>query len=162
MRRIVFLATWTIAILLASGVCLASLSAAEVSPQAVKKPNFVFILADDMRYDDLKYMPKTRSLVAARGMRFQQSPLSLSACAVPLEPPSVRGQYARQPPSVVQPTTAPQGGWNRPSRPRGYERGSLAPHLRSAGYRTRTLRQVPQRLLRNLCALGLGRLVRFI
>jgi len=33
--------------------------AAQTSPQ----PNFVFILADDMRYDDLAYMPKTNTLV---------------------------------------------------------------------------------------------------
>jgi N-acetylglucosamine-6-sulfatase len=27
------------------------------------KPNIVFILTDDMRKDDLKYMPKTRSVL---------------------------------------------------------------------------------------------------
>ena len=30
------------------------------------KPNIVFILADDMRKDDLKYMPKTRALLKIR------------------------------------------------------------------------------------------------
>jgi hypothetical protein len=30
------------------------------------KPNIVFILADDMRKDDLTYMPKTRSLGQTR------------------------------------------------------------------------------------------------
>ena len=34
------------------------------------KPNFVFILADDMRKDDLKYMPKTRSLLEDEGMYY--------------------------------------------------------------------------------------------
>ena len=37
--------------------------AAQTSPQ----PNFVFILADDMRYDDLAYMPKTRTLLGSQG-----------------------------------------------------------------------------------------------
>ena len=32
-----------------------------VSTHTAEKPNIVFILADDMRKDDLKYMPKTRS-----------------------------------------------------------------------------------------------------
>jgi hypothetical protein len=30
------------------------------------KPNFVFILTDDMRKGDLKYMPKTRSCLRSR------------------------------------------------------------------------------------------------
>ena len=34
------------------------------------KPNIVFILADDMRKDDLKYMPKTRSVLKTKGMSF--------------------------------------------------------------------------------------------
>src|SRR5215210_3960003 len=38
---------------------------------ATARPNFVFILTDDMRKDDLKYMPKTRSLLKGRGMRLQ-------------------------------------------------------------------------------------------
>jgi hypothetical protein len=31
------------------------------------KPNIVFILTDDMRKDDLRYMPKTRSVLKAKG-----------------------------------------------------------------------------------------------
>src|SRR5215208_7797014 len=37
------------------------------------KPNFVFILADDMRKDDLKYMPKTRALLKGKGMSFNKA-----------------------------------------------------------------------------------------
>jgi hypothetical protein len=33
-----------------------------VAQQSPTKPNIVFILADDMRKDDLKYMPKTQTL----------------------------------------------------------------------------------------------------
>jgi len=36
-------------------------------------PNIVFILADDMRKDDLRNMPKTRSLLGGKGMRFQNA-----------------------------------------------------------------------------------------
>jgi N-acetylglucosamine-6-sulfatase len=35
------------------------------------KPNIVFILTDDMRKDDLRYMPKTRSVLKAKGKSFQ-------------------------------------------------------------------------------------------
>jgi hypothetical protein len=40
------------------------------------KPNFVFILADDMRKDDLNYMPKTRALLDKQGMRFERALVS--------------------------------------------------------------------------------------
>ena len=46
-------------------------TAAQESPT---KPNFVFILADDMRKDDLAYMPKTRALLGGdQGMRFKNA-----------------------------------------------------------------------------------------
>ena len=37
------------------------------------KPNFVFILADDMRKDDLAYMPKTLSMLGDTGMTFSNA-----------------------------------------------------------------------------------------
>jgi hypothetical protein len=38
-----------------------SVSTPTGGPPSPAKPNFVFILTDDMRYDDLTYMPKTRT-----------------------------------------------------------------------------------------------------
>ena len=38
-----------------------------------RAPNFVFILADDMRHDDLAYMPKTRNLLGSQGMTFSKA-----------------------------------------------------------------------------------------
>jgi hypothetical protein len=49
------------------------------------KPNFVLILADDMRYDDLSYMPRTRNLIGSQGVTFAK-PTSPSAPAVPRVP----------------------------------------------------------------------------
>ena len=37
------------------------------------KPNIVFIIADDMRKDDLKHMPKTRSVLKDKGMIFHNA-----------------------------------------------------------------------------------------
>jgi len=51
------------------------------------KPNIVFILADDMRKDDMRDMPKTRSLLGGKGMRFQNAFVS-NPFAAPPEPPS--------------------------------------------------------------------------
>ena len=147
MRRIVFLATWTIAILLASGVCLASLSAAEVSPQAVKKPNIVFILADDMRYDDLKYMPKTQALLGAKGMRFQECTSSPNALCC-----SFQGHHHARPVlpqhrSVDQPyDSTRQDGWQGPTSMHGNEKDNVATRLRGRRLQDRALRQVPERL----------------
>ncbi len=44
------------------------------------KPNFVLILADDMRRDDLTYMPKTRSLLEDEGMSFSNAYVSNPLC----------------------------------------------------------------------------------
>ena len=52
------------------------------------KPNIVFILTDDMRNDDLKYMPKTRSVLRAEGHELFRTPSSPTHFAVPAGPPS--------------------------------------------------------------------------
>src|SRR5688500_20355253 len=57
------------------------------------KPNFVFILADDMRKDDLKYMPKTRSVLKTKGMSFSNAFVSNALCC-PSRATILRGQYA--------------------------------------------------------------------
>ena len=50
------------------------------------KPNIVFILADDMRKDDLNYMPQTRRAVADQGMSFENAFVSNALCC-PSGPP---------------------------------------------------------------------------
>src|SRR5919107_2298265 len=57
------------------------------------KPNIVFILTDDMRKDDLKHMPKTRSVLKAKGMSFQNAFVSNALCC-PSRATIMRGQYA--------------------------------------------------------------------
>lgn len=42
--------------------------------QTGARPNFVFILADDMRVDDLEYMPQTRRFFAEAGLMFKRRP----------------------------------------------------------------------------------------
>jgi hypothetical protein len=57
------------------------------------KPNFIFILADDMRKDDLTYMPKTRSVLEDKGMSFSNAYVSNALCC-PARATIMRGQYA--------------------------------------------------------------------
>jgi len=44
------------------------------------RPNIVFIMVDDMRDDDVRYMPWTRRLVGDRGVRFVNSFVPLPRC----------------------------------------------------------------------------------
>ncbi len=52
----------------------AASAAAAIGPGAQRgtadRPNIVLISADDMRTDDLRFMPHTRKLIASRGVSF--------------------------------------------------------------------------------------------
>jgi N-acetylglucosamine-6-sulfatase len=96
------------------------------------KPNIVFILADDMRKDDLKHMPKTRSVLKDKGMTFQNAFVSNSLCC-PSRATIMRGQYAHN--SGVWNIANPNGGWQT-YRAKDLERDNVATRLDAAGYRT--------------------------
>ena len=64
--------------------------AAQTSPQ----PNFVFIIADDMRYDDLKYMTKTNTRLGSGGMAFTKAFVTTALCC-PSRATIMRGQYTQ-------------------------------------------------------------------
>jgi N-acetylglucosamine-6-sulfatase len=99
---------------------------------AAPKPNIVFIVADDMRYDDLKYMPKTRSLLKSKGMSFKKAFVSNALCC-PSRATIMRGQYSHN--NGVWTNGGENGGW-RTYRSRGNERDNVATRLDGAGYRT--------------------------
>jgi N-acetylglucosamine-6-sulfatase len=125
-KTVLVLASMALAIVLLSG---ANSSAPVVAQTNPAKPNFVYILADDMRYDDLKYMPKTRSLLGARGMRFKETFVSFPICC-PSRATIMRGQYAHNTGQWF-----PDRGWQA-YKAAGYERDNVATRLRDAGYRT--------------------------
>ena len=105
---------------------------------ASARPNFVFILTDDMRKDDLAFMPKTRSLLEGRGMSFQNALVSHALCA-PSRATIMRGQYAHNThvssnSSTDSPSTS-FGGWQAYRR-NGDETDNVATRLNGAGYRT--------------------------
>jgi N-acetylglucosamine-6-sulfatase len=90
-KTVLLLASMVLAVLLSSAVTgSAPQAAAQVSST---KPNFVFILADDMSANDLNYMPKTRALLGNQGMRFDQAYVSYALCC-PSRATILRGQYA--------------------------------------------------------------------
>ena len=97
------------------------------------KPNIVLILADDMRKDDLKYMPKTRSLLGQQGMRFTNAFVSNAVCC-PSRATIMRGQYSHNN-GVWTNGGGPKGGWGA-YKANGNERDNVATRLDGAGYRT--------------------------
>lgn len=112
------------------------------SAQTVSKPNIIFILTDDMRYDDLnaRYMPKTYSLLADQGMTFKNAFVSTAWCC-PSRATTMRGQYAHNSGvwsvanSYNPDPGVPDGGW-KGYKGNGYEDENVATQLHAAGYRT--------------------------
>jgi N-acetylglucosamine-6-sulfatase len=117
------------AVLLVSGVWG---SAAGEAEGTTAKPNIVFILADDMRKDDLKYMPKTRSALGDKGMTFSNAFVSNALCC-PTRATIMRGQYAHN--TGVWSNKGSSGGL-RAFRNNGNEKDNVATRLDAAGYRT--------------------------
>lgn len=63
------------------------------TPQQAERPNVVTIVTDDMRTDDLRWMPTVRRLVAEQGLEFRNSFASYPLCA-PARSSLLSGQYA--------------------------------------------------------------------
>ena len=59
----------------------------------VTKPNIVLVMADDMRADDLRFMPSLRQLVTDRGLKFRNSFSPYPLCC-PARASVLSGQYA--------------------------------------------------------------------
>jgi N-acetylglucosamine-6-sulfatase len=102
------------------------------TPALSVKPNLVFILADDMRKDDLKYMPKTRNLLKAKGISFENAFVSNALCC-PARATIMRGQYSHN--TGVWTNGGSSGGWQA-YKSNGNEQDNVATRLDAAGYRT--------------------------
>jgi N-acetylglucosamine-6-sulfatase len=77
----------------AAAVVARDASAAEKHPSRPRPPNIVAIMADDMRADDLRWMPATRRLIQREGVSFENAFVSLPLCA-PSRSSFLTGQYA--------------------------------------------------------------------
>ncbi len=102
---------------------------ARSSAQATTSPNVVTILTDDMRRDDLRYMPKTRQLFADQGATFSHA-LSPHPLCCPARATLVTGRYAQN--NGVTANEAPWGGYDAL---RNKDR-LIFRWFRKAGYRT--------------------------
>ena len=100
--------------------------------QTAGKPNILFILTDDMRADDLRFMPKTQNLLADQGVEFKNVFVTRSLCC-PSRASIFRGQYAHN--HKVWVNVPPLGGFQR-FRKLGREKSTIATWLDDAGYDT--------------------------
>ena len=127
MKKIVVpLAATALVLLLSLGV---SGSIPKDAQALTGKPNFVFILADDMRKDDLKYMPKTRALLGSKGMSFENAFVANALCC-PSRATIMRGQYSHN--TAVWTNGGANGGWQA-YRDNGLEQDNVATRLKTAG-----------------------------
>jgi N-acetylglucosamine-6-sulfatase len=131
MKKIVLpLAAMALVVLLSFGLAG---SIPKDTPGLSAKPNIVFILADDMRKDDLKYMPKTRSVLKAKGMSFENAFVSHATCC-PNRATIMRGQYPHN--TGVWTNSDSSIGGRLAYKNNGNEQDNVATRLDGAGYRT--------------------------
>jgi N-acetylglucosamine-6-sulfatase len=92
------------------------------------RPNIIMITADDMRADEMRYLPRTRALLGEGGMTFTEALTPHPLCC-PARAMLLTGQYAHN--NGVRSNSGPQGGY------KAYDpRRTLAPALQAAGYNT--------------------------
>ena len=103
------------------------------------RPNVVVILTDDMRADDLRYLPKTRRLLVDRGVRFSNA-ISPHPMCCPARAELVTGQYGQN--NGVRHNTGRVGRRQAAAQPRRQRRQVAA----GGGLPDVVPRQVPQRL----------------
>ena len=128
MRRLFLVALACAACAAAAGVAHGPRAAA-----APARPNIVFILTDDQRWDELGFMPQVQSLLQARGATFTNSFVSNSLCC-PSRTSILTGLYSHS--TDVYYNQAPHGGWAT-FRAGPYESTHTLPiWLSAAGYRT--------------------------
>jgi N-acetylglucosamine-6-sulfatase len=101
------------------------------APAKQTRPNIVVIETDDQTQASLAYMPKTRALLAAQGVTFDNSFVSYSLCC-PSRATFLTGQYAHN--HAVLGNSPPVGGYDV-FRAR-HSTNNLAVWLQRSGYYT--------------------------
>jgi arylsulfatase A-like enzyme len=97
-----------------------------------RRPNILFVLADDLDLAELSALPHVQSSVARRGTTFDQYLVSNSLCC-PSRTTTLRGQYAHN--TGVWSNGGDNGGFER-AHANGVEADTVATRLHRAGYTT--------------------------
>jgi len=96
------------------------------------KPNIVFILTDDQRLDDVRYMKNLQELVITRGALFYNYFDTVALCC-PSRTSILRGQYAHH--TGIKTNGGPNGGFDT-AHATGIENSTIATWLQQRGYKT--------------------------
>jgi arylsulfatase A-like enzyme len=106
----------------------------ESQPQTApsERPNILFLLADDMTYNDLKYMPRLKELITDQGVLFTNYFVNVSVCC-PSRVTILRGQYSHN--THVYRNRWPRGGFAT-FHELGEETSTVAVWLKNNGYKT--------------------------
>jgi len=104
-------------------------ASAPVRSSVVDRPNIVLLLTDDMRADDLRYLPKTRQLLGASGVSFAES-FSPNPLCCPARAELVTAQYTHN--NGVHSNTGAWGGMQALKEPDN----NIGVWLQNVGYRT--------------------------
>jgi N-acetylglucosamine-6-sulfatase len=133
-RTVLVLASVALAVLFFWSITDSTPPAAQTTPT---KPNIVFILTDDMRKDDLAYMPNTRNLIASQGMTFNNAYVPLASCC-PSRASILRGLYVHN--HKIWYSDVTSGGYKAWAA-QGHESDNVATRLQAeppagGGYRT--------------------------
>lgn len=107
----------------------ASAPGATTSAAIAGRPNIVLILTDDMRTDELRYMPKTRRLLVDQGVRFTHA-ISPHPLCCPARAELSSGQYGQN--NGVRHNDGPFGGFKALLDPDQ----NIGRWLQASGYRT--------------------------
>ena len=113
-------------------VCAALAIAQAGSAHGAARPNFVFIMGDDLDTASLGAMPQTRRLIGEEGVRFTSYYVGVSLCC-PSRATILTGKYAHN--TKVLANRGERGGF-RAFDVTGNERSTLATWLSARGYRT--------------------------
>ena len=100
--------------------------------KATARPNFVFLLTDDLDKQSISVMPQLKSLITDQGTTLSNYHVSVAWCC-PSRASTLRGQYAHN--TKVWSNTPPNGGFGL-FHDHGLENSTLGVWLRKAGYRT--------------------------
>jgi arylsulfatase A-like enzyme len=97
-----------------------------------KRPNILFVLTDDMRLDDLQFMPQVRSLIGDQGVSFDDYFDNVTLCC-PARTSILRGQYSHN--TGVLTNGGTNGGFET-AHAGNVEQSTIATALHDAGYTT--------------------------
>jgi N-acetylglucosamine-6-sulfatase len=122
------------AMLLASGVVMLTSEVKKPSAQvAEERPNFVFIMTDDLNERSMEKLDGIRDVMGSNGTTFENAYVTYSLCC-PSRATILRGQYPHN--HGVLGNNEPQGGEAK-FRNSGLDRSTIATWLDNASYQTK-------------------------